>query len=151
MRATSFAIASPENHLQAALVRQRDVQSRGQRLVNLPLIAMATVVEVGIFSVISLGTLFVLQGSLSIAALFALVAIAMRFSEPLAQLTGLASVFDLMEIGLERIEALMSIPPLFVQTPPAQLNSFDITFENVSFRYADQSEWTLQDVSFLFA
>ncbi len=151
MRATSFAIASPENHLQAALVRQRDVQSRGQRLVNLPLIAMATVVEVGIFSVISLVTLFVLQESLSIPALFALVAIAMRFSEPLAQLTGLASVFDLMEIGLERIEALMSIPPLPVQTPPAQLNSFDITFENVSFRYADQSEWTLQDVSFLFA
>ncbi|PIG90726.1 ABC transporter ATP-binding protein [Gloeocapsopsis sp. IPPAS B-1203] len=134
--------------LQAALVHQRDVQSKGQRLVNLPLIAMATVVEVGIFTVIGLGTLFVLQGSLSTPALFALVAIAMRFSEPLAQLTGLASVFDLMEIGLERIEALMSIPPLPVQTPPTQLNSFDITFENVSFRYADQSEWTLQDVSF---
>ncbi|AFZ29078.1 Xenobiotic-transporting ATPase [Gloeocapsa sp. PCC 7428] len=147
LRATK-QVGERSQRLQAALVRQRDVQSRGQRLVNLPLIAMATVVEVGIFTVISLGTLFVLQGSLSIPVLFALVAIAMRFSEPLAQLTGLASVFDLMEIGLEKIEALMSIPPLPVQTPPAQLTSFDITFEQVSFRYADQSEWTLQDVSF---
>lgn len=147
LRATK-QVGERSQRLQAALVRQRDVQSRGQRLVNLPLIAMATVVEVGIFTVIGLGTLFVLQGSLSIPALFALVAISMRFSEPLAQLTGLASVFDLMEIGLEQIEALMSILPLPVQTPPTQLNSFDITFENVSFRYADQSEWTLQDVSF---
>ncbi|OKH28506.1 ABC transporter ATP-binding protein [Chroogloeocystis siderophila] len=147
LRATK-QVGERSQRLQAALVHQRDVQSRGQRLVNLPLIAMATVVEVGIFTVISLGTLFVLQGSLSIPALFALVAIAMRFSEPLAQLTGLASVFDLMEIGLERIEALMSIPPLPVQTPLAQLTSFDINFKNVSFRYADQSEWTLQDVSF---
>lgn len=147
LRATK-QVGDRSQRLQAALVQQRDVQSRGQRLVNLPLIAMATVVEVGIFTVISLGTLFVLQGSLSIPALFALVAIAMRFSEPLAQLTGLASVFDLMEIGLERIEALMSIPPLPVRTPPNQLTSFDITFEHVSFRYADQSERTLQDVSF---
>ncbi|MUL36932.1 ABC transporter ATP-binding protein [Gloeocapsopsis dulcis] len=147
LRATK-QVGERSQRLQAALIHQRDVQSRGQRLVNLPLIAMATVVEVGIFTVISLGTLFVLQGSLSIPALFALVAIAMRFSEPLAQLTGLASVFDLMEIGLERIEALMSIPPLPVRTPPNQLTSFDITFEQVSFRYADQSEWTLQDVSF---
>jgi ATP-binding cassette subfamily B protein len=147
LRATK-QVGERSQRLQAALIHQRDVQSRGQRLVNLPLIAMATVVEVGIFTVISLGTLFVLQGSLSIPALFALVAIAMRFSEPLAQLTGLASVFDLMEIGLERIEALMSTPPLPVQAPPAQLTSFDITFEHVSFRYADQSEWTLQDVSF---
>ncbi|MES1025671.1 ABC transporter ATP-binding protein [Gloeocapsa sp. BRSZ] len=147
LRATK-QVGERSQRLQAALVHQRDVQSKGQRLVNLPLIAMATVVEVGIFTVIGLGTLFVLQGSLSIPALFALVAISMRFSEPLAQLTGLASVFDLMEIGLERIEALMSIPPLPVQTPPAQLTSFDITFKNVSFHYADQSEWTLQDVSF---
>lgn len=44
----------------------------------------------------------------------------------------------------------MSIRLLLVQTPMTQLAAFDITFEQVSFRYADQSEWTQQDVSFRF-
>ncbi|NET10576.1 MAG: ATP-binding cassette domain-containing protein, partial [Symploca sp. SIO2B6] len=35
-----------------------------------------------------------------------------------------------------------------VPTPPAQLTQFDITFDQVSFRYADQTEWALRDVSF---
>jgi len=147
LRATK-QVGAQSQRLQAALERQREVQSQGQRLVNLPLITMATLVEVGIIAVIGLGTLFILQGSLSIPALFALIVIAMRFTEPLAQLTGLASVFDLMEIGLERIEAVMNISPLAVQTPPAQLTHFDVTFDHVSFRYADQTEWALRDVSF---
>ncbi|WP_250126446.1 ABC transporter ATP-binding protein [Chroococcidiopsis sp. CCMEE 29] len=147
LRATK-QVGAQSQRLQAALERQREVQSQGQRLVNLPLITMATLVEVGIIAVIGLGTIFILQGSLSIPALFALIVIAMRFTEPLAQLTGLASVFDLMEIGLERIEAVMNISPLAVQTPPAQLTHFDITFDHVSFRYADQTEWALRDVSF---
>lgn len=147
LRATQ-QVGEQSQRLQAALERQRTVQVKGQRLVNLPLIAMATLVELGIIAVIGLGTLFILQGSLSIPALFALVVITMRFTEPLAQLTGLASILDLMEISLERIEAVMAIPPLAVQPPPAQLTRFDIAFEQVSFRYADQTEWALREVSF---
>lgn len=147
LRATK-QVGARSQRLQAALEHQREVQSQGQRLVNLPLIAMATLVEVGIIAVIGLGTHFVLHGSLSIPALFALIAIAMRFTEPLAQLSGLASIFDLMEISLERIEAVMRIPSLRVQTPPAQLTRFDISFERVSFRYAERSQWALREVSF---
>lgn len=109
---------------------------------------MATLVEVGIIGLIGLGTLFVLGGSLSIPALLALVVIAMRFTEPLAQLIALASILDLMEVSLERIEAVMTIPALPIQSPPAQLTQFDITFDHVSFRYAEQTDWALQQVSF---
>jgi ATP-binding cassette, subfamily B, bacterial IrtB/YbtQ len=35
-----------------------------------------------------------------------------------------------------------------VQPPPFHLTQFDLTFDRVSFRYADQSEWAVQDVSF---
>lgn len=147
LRATK-QVGEQSQRLQRALEQQRVVQAKGQRLVNLPLIAMATLVEVGILTVIGLGTLFILQGSLSIPALFALIVIAMRFTEPLAQLAGLASVLDLMEIGLEQIEAVMNIPPLPVQSPPAHLRQFDLTFDRVCFRYADQTEWALREVSF---
>jgi ATP-binding cassette subfamily B protein IrtB len=147
LRATR-QVGEQSQRLQTALDNQRAVQVKGQRLMNLPQIAMATLVEVGIIVVIGLGTLFILQGSLSIATLFALVVIAMRFTEPLTQLTGLAGILDLMEISLERIEAVMATPPLAVQPPPAPLTRFDITFEQVSFRYADQTEWALREVAF---
>ena len=147
LRATK-QVGTRAQRLQAALEHQRAAQSKGQRLVSLPIITMATLVEVGILVVIGLGILFILQGSLSTPALLALIVIAMRFTEPLAQLIGLTSVFDLMEIGLERIETVMRIPALPVQMPPAKLTNFDITFDQVSFRYADQTEWALRDVSF---
>ncbi|KAM3114319.1 ABC transporter ATP-binding protein [Phormidesmis sp. 146-33] len=134
--------------LQAALITQRSIQSTAQRLFNLPSIALSTLVEAGILLVLALGTLFILQGSLSVPALFALIVIALRFSEPLAQLTGLTSIFDLMESGLERIEAVMNIPPLPVQSTSIQPTRFEITFEQVYFHYADQSDWTLQNLSF---
>ena len=147
LRATK-QVGERSQRLQAALEHQRQVQAKGQRLGSLPLIVMATLVEVGILVVIGLGIQFILLGSLSIPALFALIVIAMRFSEPLAQLIAYASIFDLMEIALERIEALMSIPPLPVDPPSAQLTNFDIGFDQVSFRYAEQTEWALQEVSF---
>ena len=91
LRATK-QMGERSQRLQAALECQRKVQAKGQRLTSLPLITMATLVEVGILVVIGLGILFILQGSLSIPALFALIVIAMRFSEPLAQLIGYASI-----------------------------------------------------------
>ena len=147
LRATK-QVGVRSQHLQTALKRQRQVQAQGQRLANLPSMAIATLVEVGLMVVIGLGVLFILQGSLSVAALFALVVIAMRFSEPLSLLIVFAGVFDLMEIALERIETVMAIPPLPVQEPLAQLACFDIEFDQVYFRYAEQTEWTLRDVSF---
>ncbi|MEM9447508.1 MAG: ABC transporter ATP-binding protein [Cyanobacteria bacterium P01_E01_bin.6] len=147
LRATK-QVGMRSQRLQAALQQQRVAQSKGQRITSLPIIIMATLVEVGIVVVIGLGILFILQGTLSTPALLALVVIAMRFTEPLAQLIGLTSVFDLMEVSLERIEAVMAIPALPVPVPPAQLTQFDIAFDQVSFRYADQTEWALQDVSF---
>ncbi|MEM7064843.1 MAG: ABC transporter ATP-binding protein [Cyanobacteria bacterium P01_B01_bin.77] len=147
LRATK-QVGVRSQHLQTALEHQRQVQARGQRLANLPLMTMATLVEVGLMAVIGLGVLFILQGSLSVAALFALVVIAMRFSEPLSLLAAYASIFDLMEIALERIEAIMAIPPLPIQDPLAQPTRFDIEFDQVSFRYAEQTDWALQDVSF---
>ncbi|MEM8639245.1 MAG: ABC transporter ATP-binding protein [Cyanobacteria bacterium P01_G01_bin.54] len=148
LRATN-QVGAHAQRLQAALEQQRAAQVQGQRFTSLPMIAMATLVELGILAVVSLGVLLILQGeSLAPSALLALMIIVMRFTEPFAQLIGLTSIFDLMEIALERIEAVMSIPALPVQGPPNPLTQFDITFEQVAFRYARHTEWALQDVSF---
>ena len=98
--------------LQTAVEHQRKVQTKGERLMTLPLVSVSTLVEVGILVLISLGILFIFQGSLSIPVLLALIVIAMRFTEPLSLLLGLTSVLDMMEIGIERVQAIMAIPAL---------------------------------------
>ena len=134
--------------LQTAVEHQRKVQTKGERLMTRPLVSVSTLVEVGILVLISLGILFIFQGSLSIPVLLALIVIAMRFSEPLSLLLGLTSVLVMMEIGIERVQAIMAIPALPMLAPATQLTQFDITFEHVSFQYAQQQEWALKNVSF---
>ncbi|MEM9804012.1 MAG: ABC transporter ATP-binding protein [Cyanobacteria bacterium P01_D01_bin.56] len=134
--------------LQTALEHQRQVQIKGERLMTLPLVSVSTLIEAGILVLISLGILFIFQGSLSIPALLALIVIAMRFTEPLSLLLGLTSILDLMEIGIERVQAIMSIPALPILAPATQLSEFDITFDQVSFRYAQQQQWALKKMSF---
>ncbi|MEM1241921.1 MAG: ABC transporter ATP-binding protein [Cyanobacteria bacterium P01_H01_bin.26] len=134
--------------LQTALEHQRQVQTKGERLMTLPLVSVSTLVEAGILVLISLGILFIFQGSLSIPVLLALIVIAMRFTEPLSLLLGLTSILDLMEIGIERVQAIMAIPALPILAPATQLTQFDITFDHVSFQYAQQQEWALKNVSF---
>ena len=134
--------------LQAALEHQQQVQIKGEKLLTLPLVTVATLVEVGILLIISLGILFILQGDLSISALLALVIIAMRFTEPVSNLIAYSSILDLMEVSLERVETIMAIPPLPILTPSKQLTHFDITFDQVSFRYTQQNDWALRNISF---
>ncbi|MGD1936117.1 MAG: ABC transporter ATP-binding protein [Cyanophyceae cyanobacterium] len=141
-------VGERSQRLRAALEGQRIAQQQGQRLVSVPVATMATLVEIGILVIIGLGVLFILQGTLSTPALFALIVIAMRFTEPVSQLIGLTSIFDLMEVSLKRIEAVLAIPALPAPPSPTALTRFDIHFDQVYFRYDNQTQWALQDVSF---
>ena len=53
-----------------------------------------------------------------------------------------------MEAGFEQVEQLMAIPPLAVPIQPGIPQSFDIRFESVGFRYADNPEQILTNVGF---
>ncbi|MEM8863595.1 MAG: ABC transporter ATP-binding protein, partial [Chloroflexota bacterium] len=106
-----------------------------------------------ILVVTALGVYFVLGGTLQIAVLFALLAISVRFAEPLSIFAALTSMFDFMEAGLERIRALLEVESLEVKQPAQTLTSFDIAFEDVDFAYApenegEEGEQVLRNVSF---
>lgn len=146
LRATK-QIGARSQQLQKALLNQRETQSKTNRLVILPSLLIATLVEIGILLIIALGSIYVLQGSVTIPVLIALLVIAVRFSEPLAIFANYASVFDIVEAALERIEALLSIQPLSVLAPIQTPQQFDITFKDVTFTYLDQTEPVLHDVS----
>ncbi|MEO1375296.1 MAG: ABC transporter ATP-binding protein [Cyanobacteria bacterium J06635_10] len=147
LRATN-QIGEKSQRLRQAISQQRQTQARANRLATMPAILLSTVVQVGIVVILALGVLFLLQGTIDLASVFGLVIIATRFSEPIAIFGSITVVFDLMEVALERIEALMSIQPLPIANPPATINKFDISFENVTFAYADQNEPVLRNISF---
>ncbi|MEM7344677.1 MAG: ABC transporter ATP-binding protein [Chloroflexota bacterium] len=139
--------------LQNSLADLRQKQAKASNWGVIPNITISTIVQIGLLFVTALGIFLVLGGSLSVAVLFALLAITIRFAEPLSIFAGLASMFDFMEAGLERIDALLDIQPLPTTMPNESINSFDITFEQVGFAYAPEtekeaSEQVLYDISF---
>ena len=147
LRATQ-QVGKQSQRLRQAISTQRQIQTEATSLGTAPAILMSSIVEIGIVIIIALSTLFFLQGSISVAQVFALAVVATRFSEPIAVFGELTGIFNLMEAALERIEALMAIEPLPIKNPPTTLNKFDITFEDVTFAYADQNQSVLNGVSF---
>ncbi|MCG8348698.1 MAG: ABC transporter ATP-binding protein/permease [Chloroflexales bacterium] len=140
-------VGAQARRLQQMLAHLRAVQVRANLRGAWPALLMASVVEIGILMVLALGAWFVLGGALDAAALAALLVIAVRFSEPLAILANITAVYDYMESGLERIEALLAVPPLPVKSPQQEITRFDISFDNVTFGYGSEPP-TLCQVSF---
>ena len=113
-----------------------------------PTLLFSSLVEVGLLLVLGLGILLVAandpggepNGHSGLAALAALLVIAMRFSYPLSLFAGISAVFDYMEAGFKRIQALLSIAPLPVREPLQRPEEFDIRFTGVSFDYEDKEQ-----------
>lgn len=115
---------------------QREAQLRGMA----PGLGMASLVEVGLMVVLALGVWRVLGGALDVAALAAMLAVTVRFAEPLAMLAGMTAVFDYMESGLAQIEGLLAVRPLPQQQPAQVPQGAGVRFEQVSFRYAEPAD-----------
>ena len=118
---------------------QRMGQLKGAR----PNVIVTSVVEVGLLLVMAAGVTWVTQGSLDVAVLAAVTVMLSRFAEPLSTFISMTAIFEMIEAALERIEALLAIPALPLLQPVQQPTHFDISFEQVDFRYADDAPWVL--------
>lgn len=152
LRATR-QVGTQSVRLQSSMINLRETQMTATDWGILPNILMSSIVQVGMLLVTMLGVYFALGGTLEVAVLFALIAIAVRYAEPLSLFASLATTLDFMEAGLKRINDLQAIQPLPVQQPTQQLTQFDIAFEGVEFAYApenegEQGEQVLNNVSF---
>ncbi len=132
--------------LKASFLHLENIQTIGQQKGAKPNLILATVMELAVLLLVFAGTLFVVQGSLDIAILAALIVIVVRFGEPLATFVLYAKVIDLMEAALGKIDALLSIEPLPQQEPAQIPDNFEIGFEGVSFSYANTEVPILHDL-----
>lgn len=133
--------------LQASFKHLETIQAIGQKKGAKPNLILATVMELAILLVVFTGTWFVVQGTLSIALLAALMVIVVRFGEPLATFVLYAKIIDLIEAALSKINALLSIAPLPQQLPAQVPEAFDIAFEDVDFGYTGTGKTMLQHIN----
>jgi ATP-binding cassette, subfamily B, bacterial IrtB/YbtQ len=140
-------VGAQSRRLQAAIAQQHQLQRRSNHLLTLPQLSLAAIVEVGLILLMGLGIFLVISQTLSIFALLALLIIAFRFSEPLSVFASFAGVFDIVEVALERIDALLRIQPLSTSTPPATLERYDIVCDRVTFSYTGNPTPVVKELS----
>lgn len=122
---------------------QRDAHRRGAK----PDLMIASVIEIGLLSILACGALWVAQGSLDAALLAAVLVLVVRFAEPMATFVTFTAVFALIEAALARVDALLSIAPL-PQWPASDDAPRDasIRVEGVSFHYAGSKKPALRGI-----
>lgn len=147
LRATR-QVGEQSERLQTSFQELRDLQTKANELGTMPSILMSTVVQVGIVLITALAIYFTFGGTLALAALFAFIAISVRFSEPLALFANMSVILDFMEVGIERINALLAIKPLASQAKTAEMQGSTINFDKVNFSYAGSEEIVLKNLSF---
>lgn len=115
----------------------REMQTAAHRNGSKPDLTIAGAVELGLLAVAAAGAGWVAAGTLHPSAVAAAMVVFVRLSEPMATLVSYTMVLELIEAALERIEALLSVPPLPVREPQAMPDDFDVRFDEVCFRYAN--------------
>lgn len=133
--------------LDRSLTALEAVQVEDHRRAAGPNLTVASATELALLAVAGFGLWRVTTGLLDPAALAAVLVVTVRFAEPLATVTAYTVVIDLIEAALDRIDALMAVPPLPVAMKPRQPEHFDIAFEDVTFSYAAAKGPALRRVS----
>ncbi|WP_414502733.1 ABC transporter ATP-binding protein [Zymobacter sp. IVIA_5232.4 C2] len=96
----------------------------------------SSAIELSLLGVVCLGVLWVISGSLALPALMTAMIIISRFSEPMASFISQAVVLELLSSTLHHLQRLLDTPALPVLPGAAEPDSFEVTFDQVTFRYA---------------
>ena len=115
--------------------------------VALFVVSAQLILKLGIGTVAVVGSALLIKGELSLMQFFCFLLVASRLYEPMnGTLINLGAV-NALQVNVDRMNAVSSFPE---QTGSTDFNpdSYDITFENVSFSYNDEKE-VLKDVSFV--
>ncbi|UEM38156.1 ABC transporter ATP-binding protein [Pectobacterium aquaticum] len=143
---TSCQQAERTSALRQRFQHLQQIQTSAHRRGAKPGAVVASVVELGLQGVLIFGISGVVVGAWDIAIIAAMMVMVVRFSEPLATFVSYTAVLELINTALHRIDDLLAIEPLPVHQPVEMPTTYAITFEQVSFRYANEAEAVLDSV-----
>ena len=108
---------------------------------------VASLVEVGMVCIFTLGAILVSIGELNIAIWAGISVIVVRFSEPISNFLMFTAIFDLIETSLKYIESLLSVEPMPQLKKQDLPKTYDISFNDVSFKYRKSSIPFIQNLN----
>ncbi|MEJ8634759.1 ABC transporter ATP-binding protein [Streptomyces sp. MS2.AVA.5] len=121
--------------LDAALHTQYEA-SRRVLVTGVPgLISFALVIQAAFTVILVTGTYLVLDGGLDVAKLLAILVLAARFTEPIAETAVLGSTLRTARSALDRVADLLAEPCLPQPDDPRLPAGHDVEFEYVDFSY----------------
>ena len=127
-----------------------DSKKRSYKYMGLFQTGVATFTALIQVCIVVTGSVMIAKGSLSISDLITFLLYIGVFTEPIRTIVDFTEQFQNGYTGFERFVEIMNIDPDIVDRPDAvELQSVkgNITFENVSFRYNDNSQTVLDNVS----
>ncbi|WP_028933715.1 ABC transporter ATP-binding protein [Pseudonocardia spinosispora] len=140
--------ATGSARMRAALDEHRRSYRVGLRRSMVPDLTYTAVVMLGFVAVLVLGSVFLLNGTLPVAEAVALVVLAVRFLEPLANLIELIGALRALDNNITRVETILTVPALpKAENPVRNLEHSGIEFVGVTYRYAPDAAPALDDVS----
>ena len=133
--------------LQKSILNVKEAQEKGIFASSIPTVMLNTLIEFLFLTILTIGTIFILKGELTLATLLALLIILSRINGPLSLFFALTSVLDAMETGFRNIKKLLDVKEFEIQKPIQKAKNFNITFDNVSFNYDSSKQIVLKNLS----
>ncbi|MEU6057344.1 ABC transporter ATP-binding protein [Streptomyces sp. NPDC047097] len=121
--------------LDAALRNQAEASRRVLRTGVPGLVSFALVVQAAFTVILVTGVYLALDGGLDVAKLLAVLVLAARFTEPIAEAAVLGSTLRTAQAALDRIAELLAEPRLPEPSPAREPRGHDVEFEDVRFGY----------------
>jgi ATP-binding cassette, subfamily B, bacterial IrtB/YbtQ len=146
LRATNQTGPNAER-LQAGIIKVRDIQRGALWKSSFNLILVDMLIVFMLIDIAILGSIWVGRGTMSVAALAAILVIVSRLLEPMSLFLALTQALDILNASFTRVRAILETPPLEVVEPRRKPESFEIEFDNVVFRYMGQDEAALNKLS----
>lgn len=146
LRAFGAANSGKDGMREAFAMQRRS--GRAMVLASIPgLVLFSLLVQLTFIALVYLVVTFASDGTLSPAAAIALIAVSSRFIDPLNQAAELATAVRGAANAADRITEILDTKALPESTDTREPSAHSVTFESVSFAYADDSQ-AIQDVSF---
>ncbi|MEH1124410.1 ABC transporter ATP-binding protein [Micromonospora sp. CPCC 206061] len=134
LRATGRAMAG-FGPLERALDEQRRTFRAALTRHTMPQLVYVAVVQIGFTIVLVTGTWLARRDSLTVAEAVALLVLAARFVEPLAQIGNLFGTIRVADVAIERVSEVLTAAPLAEPDATVLPSATDIAFDDVWFAY----------------
>lgn len=145
LRATNQTGTSAKR-LHDSILNVHHLQKSSLGKTNLVMLLADMIILIMLILVSVMGS-FWIGTSMSIAALASIMVMISRLMEPMSIFLAITGILDIMSTSFSRLKDVLNIRPLSMHKPEEVTNNNEVRFKDVSFKYFEQSDYALKNLS----